>query len=220
MTKDEFLQKARGRFFAPDTIVDALRPIVEQAIAEARDMTWFWEIVDRAGLAAVPSDEKAALARLIDRIAHLEQLRDGLQAANSAYLERARKAETEAAHFREECEAHVCKENGAIAIANYFDLRREFGGEFESPFECVMEWKKRMKERVKTLDRVVTDICDELGCAHDNEEALAAIDRLKQALVQARGALTLDHMVDDNGQPYGTTMVALQAIEEALSHER
>ena len=31
------------------------------------DTTWFWEIVDQAGLADVPSDECAALSMLVDR---------------------------------------------------------------------------------------------------------------------------------------------------------
>ena len=41
-------------------------------------------------------------------------------------------------------------------------------------------------------------------------------DALRKACVQARGALLLDAMVDDEGRPYGTTWVALQAIAEAL----
>jgi hypothetical protein len=43
---------------------------------------------------------------------------------------------------------------------------------------------------------------------------------MRQALVQARGALRLDAMLDENGEPYGTTTVALEAInaaEEALT---
>ena len=40
--------------------------------------------------------------------------------------------------------------------------------------------------------------------------------RLREALIQARGALRLDCMVDENGNAYGTTIVALEAIGEAL----
>jgi hypothetical protein len=37
----------------------------EKALREARDLTWFWEIVDRDGLNNVCSDERGALAELV-----------------------------------------------------------------------------------------------------------------------------------------------------------
>lgn len=45
----------------------------------------------------------------------------------------------------------------------------------------------------------------------------AAIAKAREALIQARGALRLDHMVDENGEPYGTTTVALDEIDAALN---
>jgi DNA-binding CsgD family transcriptional regulator len=40
---------------------------------------------------------------------------------------------------------------------------------------------------------------------------------VREGLIQARGALRLDAMVDDRGEFFGTTEVALEAIEKALS---
>jgi hypothetical protein len=37
-----------------------------EALAEAQDRTWFWRIVDEAGLANLPSDEEAALRILCE----------------------------------------------------------------------------------------------------------------------------------------------------------
>ena len=48
------------------------------------------------------------------------------------------------------------------------------------------------------------------------EDQARTIDAMRRALVQARGALLLDAMVDENGNAYGTTMVALKAIDTAL----
>lgn len=39
----------------------------------------------------------------------------------------------------------------------------------------------------------------------------------RDALIQARGALRLDVMVDDDGKPFGTTVVAMEAIDAALA---
>ncbi len=44
----------------------------------------------------------------------------------------------------------------------------------------------------------------------------ARVAELKAALIQCRGALRLDAMVDEDGQPYGTTEVALEAVRCAL----
>lgn len=49
----------------------------------------------------------------------------------------------------------------------------------------------------------------------ENTTKEAACAEMREALSQARGALLLDHMVDDDGQPFGTTTVALEAIEAA-----
>lgn len=43
---------------------------------------------------------------------------------------------------------------------------------------------------------------------------------LRAALIQARGALMVDAMVQDDGSPYGTTMEALDAIAVALKEPR
>lgn len=49
------------------------------------------------------------------------------------------------------------------------------------------------------------------------DNILTEVQKQLKALVQARGALILDHMVDDNGEPFGTTKVALEAIDAALA---
>lgn len=54
-----------------------------------------------------------------------------------------------------------------------------------------------------------------LALARDGIKA----EKYREALVQARGALTLDHMVDSDGKPFGTTTVALEAIDDALGGE-
>lgn len=41
----------------------------------ARDMTWFWEIVDRDGLNNLRSDERVALAELVRAQRELEELK-------------------------------------------------------------------------------------------------------------------------------------------------
>jgi DNA-directed RNA polymerase subunit RPC12/RpoP len=43
------------------------------------------------------------------------------------------------------------------------------------------------------------------------------IAEMQEALIQARGALRIDAMVDDEGNYFGTTMVALEAINAALA---
>jgi hypothetical protein len=42
---------------------------LQAELATARDLTWFWQIVDRDGLTGLPSDERAALATLVTRAA-------------------------------------------------------------------------------------------------------------------------------------------------------
>jgi len=46
---------------------------------------------------------------------------------------------------------------------------------------------------------------------------IAAAPEMLDALIQARGALLLDHMVDDEGKPFGTTQEALSAIDAAIA---
>jgi predicted RNase H-like nuclease (RuvC/YqgF family) len=59
---------------------------------------------------------------------------------------------------------------------------------------------------------------EEAGSALQRAEG--AIGMLVNACIQARGALRLDVMLDDIGKPYGTTTVALDAIDVALSAAR
>lgn len=51
------------------------------------------------------------------------------------------------------------------------------------------------------------------------EQATAQSTAMREALTIARGALLLDHMVDYDGNPFGTTTEALEAIDEALSSD-
>lgn len=44
----------------------------------------------------------------------------------------------------------------------------------------------------------------------------ARVAELEAALVQCRGALRLDAMLDDDGKPFGTTAEALKAADAAL----
>ncbi len=44
----------------------------------------------------------------------------------------------------------------------------------------------------------------------------ARVMELEDAVSQLRGALVLDHMVDENGNPHGTTLVALAASQKIL----
>lgn len=46
----------------------------DAALAVAADTTWFWEIVDRNGPNGLPSDERAALRRLVERAETAEAL--------------------------------------------------------------------------------------------------------------------------------------------------
>ncbi len=41
--------------------------------------------------------------------------------------------------------------------------------------------------------------------------------KLVKACIQLRGALKLDHMIDDKGEPFGTTQVALEVSEAAIA---
>ena len=45
---------------------------------------------------------------------------------------------------------------------------------------------------------------------------ITAAPDMYEALIQARGALRLDAMVDESGKHYGTTEVALHLIDEAI----
>ena len=51
--------------------------------------------------------------------------------------------------------------------------------------------------------------------AYDDQAKL--LRDAREALIQARGALRLDVMVDDDGHAFGTTEVALEAIDTVLS---
>ena len=83
---------------------------------------------------------------------------------------------------------------------------------------------EKLLERVKELEAVNTERWKRLeiqdGSIRLTRDMLAArdarIERLEGACVQARGALRLDAMVDENGVFYGTTGAALDAIEAAL----
>lgn len=57
---------------------------------------------------------------------------------------------------------------------------------------------------------------DKLKRAH----LIAASGEMREALIQAGGALRLDAMVDEGGEPYGTTVIALDAISAALKKAR
>jgi hypothetical protein len=50
-----------------------------------------------------------------------------------------------------------------------------------------------------------------------NAHLIAAAPELYEALILARGALCLDAMIDENGECFGTTAVALDAIDKALA---
>lgn len=62
------------------------------------------------------------------------------------------------------------------------------------------------------------------GIQSHNREAdarlIAAAPDMLVALIQARGALRLDAMVDDAGKPFGTTTVALGYIDAAIAKAR
>lgn len=60
------------------------------------------------------------------------------------------------------------------------------------------------------------EVCRDDVVAKEIGHLRARLAACEEALVQARGALLLDHMVQDNGAPYGTTVVALDAIDAAL----
>lgn len=59
--------------------------------------------------------------------------------------------------------------------------------------------------------RALTSECDEAVRVADDLRAKAI-----GAMHQARGALRLDAMIDDDGKPFGTTVEALKALDEAL----
>lgn len=53
--------------------------------------------------------------------------------------------------------------------------------------------------------------------ARANASLIAAAPDLYEACIQARGALRLDVMRDDDGKPFGTTTVALEALHAAIA---
>jgi len=63
------------------------------------------------------------------------------------------------------------------------------------------------------LERCFTDVCDQLGCAYDNEAALFAVDALKAENARMREALTellrhvgwhaMDELVYEKGKIIG-----------------
>lgn len=55
------------------------------------------------------------------------------------------------------------------------------------------------------------------GAPDEIANLVVAAPELLAACVQARGALRLDHMVDDDGKPFGTTTVAMEALDAAIS---
>jgi hypothetical protein len=54
----------------------------------------------------------------------------------------------------------------------------------------------------------------------ENERLREAVIASQEALMQANGALRIDAMVDEDGNPYGTTTVALEAIDFAMEKTR
>lgn len=72
--------------------------------------------------------------------------------------------------------------------------------------------------RIEALRASIRVLAD--GRDADRAEVAAlreVLERARAALVQANGALRLDAMVDDNGKPFGTTSVALEDTDAALS---
>lgn len=65
-----------GAFAAPSCSLDFLASIPREIAAScsaARDLTWFWQVIDRDGLVDVPSDEKGALATLVRKTSGLSE---------------------------------------------------------------------------------------------------------------------------------------------------
>ncbi|MBX3380931.1 MAG: hypothetical protein KF805_12635 [Phycisphaeraceae bacterium] len=89
-------------------------------------------------------------------------------------------------------------------------------------FECMSASCSKPPDDIDELfesqQQAVISLVKQLPDLLIERDLLAASNaRLREACVQARGALLLDHMVDDTGKPYGTTTVALEAIHAALS---
>lgn len=78
---------------------------------------------------------------------------------------------------------------------------------------------RKTHQRARDDQNRARDVAFEAACLTNimtATEADVEVARLREALVQARGALLLDTMTQDDGSPYGTTWVALQEIEKAL----
>jgi hypothetical protein len=72
-------------------------------------------------------------------------------------------------------------------------------------------------DTVEVIIRAVSTVMGERIHSIRRTGLRAAAPKLLVACHQARGALLLDHMIDDDGKPFGTTQVALEALDEAIA---
>ena len=83
------------------------------------------------------------------------------------------------------------------------------------------EWSDNLNDAERVLSHqwigCGPSVLDALAAAEaERDRLLEQTETMRSALIQARGALRLDAMVDRDGNPYGTTGVALEAIDAAL----
>lgn len=81
----------------------------------------------------------------------------------------------------------------------------------------ILEAEDAIDETTKAQWLRICHAVNALAGIPDSSLDAGCVEVVREALEQARGALLLDHMVDDAGQPFGTTTVALEAIDAALS---
>lgn len=74
-----------------------------------------------------------------------------------------------------ECNDRFCNESGYL-LAQYFHLAFASGSAARTPAACADE----------SFAQALADICDDLGCARDNEAALMAIKQLRDQVEELR----------------------------------
>jgi hypothetical protein len=87
-------------------VIDAAYALLAERDA-ARDMAWFWEIVDRDGLTDLPSCERTAISMLVGRAARLTDVlaeRDAARAHVESERDIVHSLRADVARWRDECE--------------------------------------------------------------------------------------------------------------------
>lgn len=151
--------------------------------------------------------ERPSYEALLARVTRLERERDEAREALTA---------RERNHFRtraDGCKCPTCRTLGGLDLAN-----AEKAEAACAQMRAALDGAKGRLLAIATSPnrRQALEMIDAALATDADRALLERVERMTAGLIQARGALLLDAMVDDDGKPFGTTSVALKAVCDGL----